>query len=268
MTTYAYVGLPGSGKSYSVVENQILPALKQGRRVVTNIPLHVHKIRALPGLEDAQIVEFPLDAVKAEPHRMNEFVTPGSLFVLDEAMRLWPAGEKVNKVPDEFKFLLSEHRHQVDAKGNATQIVIVIQDLGNLGAWACRFIDSTFAHQKLSSVGAKGSFRVDIFQGPVKGPKYPISQRQRMTLGRYKPDIWNLYKSHMFSESDIAGANEKSMDNRATLFKRWGVMLGIPLGVICVIVGLHELASRWRKWTRRRPQKRAVRALRLQPGPE
>ena len=135
MTTYAYVGLPGSGKSYSVVENQILPALKQGRRVVTNIPLHVHKIRALPGLEDAQIVEFPLDAVKAEPHRMNEFVTPGSLFVLDEAMRLWPAGEKVNKVPDEFKFLLSEHRHQVDAKGNATQIVIVIQDLGNLGAW-------------------------------------------------------------------------------------------------------------------------------------
>ena len=110
---------------------------------------------------------------------MNEFVTPGSLFVLDEAMRLWPAGEKVNKVPDEFKFLLSEHRHQVDAKGNATQIVIVIQDLGNLGAWACRFIDSTFAHQKLSSVGAKGFLPGRYLPGPCQGAEVPDPRSDR-----------------------------------------------------------------------------------------
>ena len=90
-----------------------------------------------------------------------------------------------------------------------------------------------------------------------------------MTLGRYKPDIWNLYKSHMFSESDKAGANEKSMDNRATLFKRWGVMIGIPLGVVCVFVGLHELGkvdSENGPGAGRKSEQ--SRALRLQPGPD
>ncbi|EEQ1743507.1 zonular occludens toxin, partial [Escherichia coli] len=37
MSIFAYVGVPGSGKSYEVVSNVIVPAICEGRRVVTNI---------------------------------------------------------------------------------------------------------------------------------------------------------------------------------------------------------------------------------------
>ncbi|WP_218058625.1 zonular occludens toxin domain-containing protein [Gilliamella sp. Occ3-1] len=37
MAISAYVGVPGSGKSYEVVKSVLLPAYMAGRRIVTNI---------------------------------------------------------------------------------------------------------------------------------------------------------------------------------------------------------------------------------------
>ncbi|KRS22353.1 hypothetical protein AAY72_03840, partial [Alishewanella sp. WH16-1] len=34
-------GRPGAGKTYEAVVSHILPALKQGRKIITNIPLNV-----------------------------------------------------------------------------------------------------------------------------------------------------------------------------------------------------------------------------------
>jgi zona occludens toxin len=216
-----------------------MPALKAGRRVVTNLPLKMEEVRKL--IPSAEVVEFPLDVIRGEPHRLFEYVKAGDLFVLDEAMKLWPSGEKVNKVPDSYKTLLAEHRHMVDSKGNSLQIVVVVQDLGNLGAFAVRLIDNTFVHTKLSSVGAKGSFRIDVYQGPVKGPQYPISSRLRMMLSQYKPAIWDLYKSHTMSEAPLSGSNEKSLDDRANLWKRPIFLLGVPLIFALTWFGFHML---------------------------
>ena len=38
MSIVGYSGLPGSGKSYGVVENVVIPALEAGRHIITNIP--------------------------------------------------------------------------------------------------------------------------------------------------------------------------------------------------------------------------------------
>lgn len=40
-------GIPGSGKSYEAVAFHILPALKAGRKVITNLPLQIDQIRAI-----------------------------------------------------------------------------------------------------------------------------------------------------------------------------------------------------------------------------
>ncbi|OKX16986.1 hypothetical protein AWP89_00845, partial [Escherichia coli] len=37
MAISAYVGIPGSGKSYEVVSSVIIPACMSGRRVISNI---------------------------------------------------------------------------------------------------------------------------------------------------------------------------------------------------------------------------------------
>jgi zona occludens toxin (predicted ATPase) len=247
VTTYAYVGRPGSGKSYSVVENQILPALKARRRVVTNIPLFLDKIREQQGMEEADVVEFPVDTVKAEPHRIFEFVKKGDLFVLDEVSKLFPAGEKVKDVPPQFISFFTEHRHMVDEKGNACGIVLVVQDLGNIGLWALRMVDFTYNHTKLSSVGSDGSFRVDIYEGPVKGPIYPIKRRIRHVFGRYTKKVYSYYKSHTQSDSVLPGANEASVDKRASILKRWAVMIGIPGGIVGIFFGIHFLGRAMEK---------------------
>ena len=51
MSITAYTGLPGSGKTYGVVQHVIVPALQAGRRVVTNIPMRADVVasRGWPG---------------------------------------------------------------------------------------------------------------------------------------------------------------------------------------------------------------------------
>jgi zona occludens toxin len=242
MSIYAYVGMPRSGKSYSAVENQILPAVKAGRKVVTNIPLNRDAWDKL-GIPNVQqlLVDFPLSRVKGDPDTIYEYVTPGCLFVLDEVWNLWPSGEKVNKVPDAYKKLLAEHGHMVDEKGDSMQIVLVVQDLGNIGAFAQRLVEMTFVHTKLTMVGMSGTFRTDIYQGPVKGPQYPVTSRQRDMLGQYRPEIYDLYKSHMYSKAATAGANEKNVDKRAVIWRRPAFMFGIPVCVGLLWFGGHLL---------------------------
>ena len=247
MTVLAYVGLPGSGKSYDVVENQILPALKAGRVVVTNVPMVTEEI--LKEIPTANLIELPLDTIRAEPERIFEYVKPGCLLVLDEAWRIWPAGDKVNKVPEAFKKLLAEHRHMVDAAGDSMQIVIVVQDLGNLGAFAVRMVEKTFNHTKLTTLGLDKQYRIDIYEGAVKGPNYPTSNRVRDILGSYKPEVYRFYKSHMYSAAAKSGANEKALDRRGNIFRRPILIVGAVAVVGLTWFGLHMIGVTERKVT-------------------
>lgn len=218
MSIIAYVGLPGSGKSYDVVANQILPGLKDNRRVVTNIPLNRDVIRK--DILSGEIVELPLDVIAQEPHKLDEYAVPGSLLVLDEVWRLWPAGLKTDKIPQPFKSFLAEHRHRVDKEGRATQIVLVTQDLAQIAAFARQLVEQTFHHTKLSDMGMRGSYRIDIFHGAVTGAVPPMNNRLREVFGKYSPKVFKYYKSHTMSESAKAGAQEVAMDTRGNRWKR------------------------------------------------
>ena len=44
---YAMIGRPGGGKSYEAVVYHVLPALRKGRKVITNLPLIVEMFAAL-----------------------------------------------------------------------------------------------------------------------------------------------------------------------------------------------------------------------------
>ena len=248
MSIVAYVGLPGSGKSYSVIEHQILPAIKAGRTVVTNIPMRPEawaelkdaKGQPLPG----KFVDFPVEQVAAEPDRIREYVTPGCVFVLDEVWRMFPAGLVAAKVPEAFKSLLAEHRHMRDDKGDTTQIVLVTQDLQQISAFARTLVENTFVTTKLTMVGSRGSYRVDVFHGTVKGAVPSISNRLRFILGRYSPEIFKLYKSHTLAvDGDASGANEKGMDRRANILLRPVFIIGAVLAPLLIWYGLHTFSK-------------------------
>lgn len=51
MSITSYTGKPGAGKSYEVVKNVILPAIAEGRRIVTNID----------GIDQQKVLEYVED---------------------------------------------------------------------------------------------------------------------------------------------------------------------------------------------------------------
>jgi len=212
MAIDAYTGLPGSGKSYSVVKFVILPSLKQGRLVITNIPLAECAHDEFPGL----IQQLPLDWYKDET--LFEAVPNGAVIVLDELWRRWPKGMPATKVPFRDKEFLAEHRHMVDEEGNSTRVVLVTQDLDQLAAFATMLVDTTYQSVKLSAIGANKRFRVDIYQGAAKGQRPPKSRLLRSVFDKYEAGIHRYYQSATKSLSGQVG-DESKADNRGSIWK-------------------------------------------------
>lgn len=225
MSIYAYVGLPGSGKSYGVVANQIVPSLKEKRTVVTNLPVKVTLLREL--IPDCDIRTFSTSQIAENPESIDEVFPAGCVAVIDEVWRLWPAGTKVDRIPEAFKSFLAEHRHRVDKNGKSTQIVLVTQDLAQVAAFARQLVEQTFVHRKLGSLGMRGRYTVGVYDGHVTGLTPPESKRINLAHGRYKDEFTRLYESHTMSQSKEAGADEDPIDDRGNVWRRPMLWVGL-----------------------------------------
>jgi len=242
MPIVAYTGLPGHGKSHSVVEYVILPALREGRCVVTNVALNLDVIRQeIPGCD---VRAFDIDALKDAPAKVDEIVPAGAVWVIDEAWKLWPSGQSADKTPLPFRSILAEHRHRVDEAGRSMQVVIVTQDLMQVASFARQLIEQTFRTVKLSKLGMDKRYRVDIFDGPASGPNPPVSKRTGQSGGSYRKEIWRFYKTHTMSQAGAGseGANERSVDRRFVVWRSPIWWLGAPLVLLALVVGS------WKVW--------------------
>lgn len=212
MAIDAYTGLPRSGKSYSVVKNVILPSLKEGRHVYTNIPLTEKTHQLYPDLIHQ------LDAEWFKDMELFAGIPGGAVVVLDELWRRWPAGLKANAVNFADKEFLAEHGHNVDENGNTTRVVLVSQDLSQIAAFARDLVAMTYRATKLDAVGADNRFRVDIYTGAVTGQKPPKSQLLRSTYDKYDPEIYTFYRSSTKSKTGDVG-DESRADKRGNIWK-------------------------------------------------
>lgn len=235
MSIYAYVGLPGSGKSYGVVANQVMPALRDGRTVVTNLALKVELLREVfPGCD---LRTFQTSELVETPERIDEIFPPGCVAVIDEVWRLWPSGLKVDRIPMAFKSFLAEHRHRVDKKGRSLQIALVTQDLAQIAAFARQLVEQTFVHQQLGALGMRGRYRVGVYEGNVTGLTPPTSRRIAQNLGKYDEKVYRFYSSHTMSESEEGGADETPVDSRGNVWQRPALWLGLVGFLACLGFG-------------------------------
>lgn len=212
MAIDAYVGKPGSGKSYSVVAYVIIPSLQQGRHVVTNIPLNIDLLKeAYP---NGEVTQLPDDWFSVPT--IADFVPNGCVLVLDELWRRWPQGMRANQAHLQDKALLAEHRHRVDDKGNSMRIVLVTQDLSQVASFARTLIETTY---RVRSIKRNKLFTTFIYDGFVTGDSPPTSKLNRQTSPtRYNKDIFKFYSSATQSESGNVG-NESTADRRNSIFK-------------------------------------------------
>lgn len=221
MAIDAYVGLPGHGKSYGVVEHVIIPSLKQGRHVVTNIPLDIDALLMDFG---GTIQQLPDDWFELDD--LGEYAVPGCVLILDELWRRWPSGMLTNQASIQDKSLLAEHRHRVDKQNRSMRIVLVTQDLAQIANWARMLVESTFRVSKKS----KKFYVVSIYNGAVTGVRPPKTALLRQTSGRFKKEVYAYYSSATQSETGAVG-DESTADGRSSILKSWGLwaLAGIVL---------------------------------------
>lgn len=221
MAITAYVGLPGAGKSYEMVRSVIIPAMKTGRRIVTNVyGVDNEKIRAyilkdkklnpddlgeLIFVKNEQVLQpdfFPVPGVE------NPVALAGDLIILDECHRFFPS-EKA--VPHNIKTFAAEHRHYVNEYGHTCDLVLVSQSLNSVARFIKDRVETTYKMTKLIALGLDKRYRVDVYEGAICRKNNLINTYQE----KYKSEIYSLYHSY-----DGVNAEEKRVDSRARVFKK------------------------------------------------
>lgn len=233
MAIKIYSGRPRHGKSYNSVANVIIPSIKSGRTVVTNVVLNKDVI--FSDFPDANIITIPFDIdYSSSAKYFNRDLYPaGSVYVIDEGAKLFPTGLKVQNVPSSLLLFFSEHGHSVGADGYASEIFVLCQDNSQLAKFIRDLVDTTYHHVKLDKHGFSDRFRVDIYDGSVNASstnKKPLESK----VGAYSSDIYKYYKSHT-QKSELADtALEVSPDKRGSGFSIYrnaviALLLLIPL---------------------------------------
>ncbi|MDH6146082.1 MULTISPECIES: zonular occludens toxin domain-containing protein [Paraburkholderia] len=251
MAINAYCGVMGSGKSYEVVSGPLLDAVAAGRRVVTNIDgvnedlIHDYlcEKRGLPVDRLGSIVHVRTDDLKGEgffPQEVESsdgakvipgFVRAGDFVVIDEAWKLWAAGEKITK---EHMTFFRMHRHFTHAEtGVSCDLVLMIQSIADLNRSIRAVVELSFRMVKLKSVGAPSRYRVEMYETG----KQNAGTRIGTFIRRYQPEIFPLYKSY------AGGAGVESVVD-----KRQNVLGRKSLWVLAGVVLLVGLSGAWFAW--------------------
>jgi zona occludens toxin (predicted ATPase) len=238
MALSAYIGLPGSGKSYGVVKHVIIPALTQGRQVWTNIPINIDQL-INDNLSDSLPHTFEIEDIQNNLNWFDEVLPKGVLLVLDECQLLWPSGLKQTTANAKHIQFLTKHRHFVGEDKKATEIILLTQRLSLTANFVRGLVEKTFVMNNLAVVGTPKSYRIDIHSGAV-GDRPNIANVIRNTFGTYEPKFYKYYQSH--TESDYGAGDETRIDDRISIFGGWKIK-AIGISMIFVCFALYYLTS-------------------------
>ncbi|OOF58372.1 zonular occludens toxin domain-containing protein [Rodentibacter myodis] len=247
MAINAYVGIPGSGKTYEVVHSVILPAFLAGRRIVTNIvgideskfldyidkqnekrkehnQIDTTRLGTIIKVEDDDVLKphfFPYkNSSDSETIAKN-----GDLICIDE---IWRIFDEAKKIKEEHRSFIAEHRHFVNEKGNTSDFVVINQSVSNIPRFIKDRIETTYKMTKLKSLGLDSRYRIDVYSGSKTFKTNLIHSIQ----SKYDPEIFTLYKSY-----DGDNAKEQVIDDRTNLLKNKFFITKFILSVLLMIGG-------------------------------
>lgn len=258
MPINAFGGGPGSGKTYGVMEHVILPAIAQGRFILTNIEGlnpdliynyvaaeapkgkiicigHIRTCdRSAPDDEDFFPGEAALDKPMPVPSPELGRVCGGDLVVIDEATRYWVQGERVKS---SHAYFFREHRHFANEMGHTCDLLVIDPDLSLLARPLKGKIEMSSVTHKPKEIGVN-RYVVRIYRG------CKLTGKPTQILGPYsfKEKIYSLYKSYSHDK-----AKEQSIDGRQNVLKNprlWALLVAILImGSLSLWGVLHFLGS-------------------------
>ncbi|MFA0570311.1 zonular occludens toxin domain-containing protein [Vibrio gallaecicus] len=236
---YGIVGRPGGGKSYEAVAFQVIPALKSGRKVITNLPLQIEHFVAVLGEEvrdlivviDGQLndfgsVERPFSKVSDYSDEWRNEKGQGPLYVVDEAHMTLPNRSLNTEILEWY----SLHRHY------GVDIILVTQNLRKIHRDIKDMIEVTYKCAKNTALGSNNTYTRKVLSG-ANGDTVNTSIR------KYEQAYFPFYKSHTASNSSVTEAMAADI---VPLWKRWPVIGSILFFIVGISITVYA-------WTPKKP---------------
>jgi len=246
-TFIGYFGVQGSGKSFEIVKNVIVPALRDThRRVVANIDgLNADAISEFLGkdvrdrvilYEDEDIIKpgFIPTAKEVDDAYSEATVQPGDLLIVDEAARYFGSSKKP---PEHVIDFIRMARHYTDDHGMPVNVVIAAQALNMIHKDLRSMLATVTRCRKHIDVGQPDRYVVHVYSGdrPVRDALSSVHQE------KYDPEIFPLYKSH------AGGVGQEVMVDSRVNFLKGGEFKRLKIAIIvCVIIAAVCIFIGWR----------------------
>lgn len=235
------IGRPGGGKSYEAVVYHILPAIRKGRKVVTNLPLNIDhfvkvfgdEVRGLIKLIDSELSDYGnVNRPFSQPeHYQDDWKNDdgvGVLVVVDEAHMVLPTG----RAPVEVLEFLSLHRHY------GIDVTLITQSDRKLHKDVRDMVQLVYRCSKNTALGSDKTYTQKVQDG-CRGEVVNTNQR------RYKDTYFPFYTSHTASNEAV---KEATASDVKPIWKHWsfigsGLMLCFVLFMVLSGAVKNPLAS-------------------------
>lgn len=252
MAISAYVGVPGSGKSYEVVKSVLLPAYLAGRRIVTNIEginvdnfkqyaltvkkANISDLGSIIRVSDSDVMKDDFFPFKTTDETIETVCKAGDLIAIDELWRIWGSD---SKIPDNHRSFIAEHRHFTDEKtGLCCDLVVMNQSISNIPRFLKDRIESTYQMHKHKALGLASRYRVDVFNGTKLFKSNKVTSYQE----KYQKSIFDLYKSY-----DGVNGQESTTDKRQNIFAKKSVWFFLVFFLILFCTSTYFTVSFFKK---------------------
>lgn len=243
MPITAFTGPPGAGKSHALMKDVVLPALLNGRRVLTNIDgVDANAVLAycLERVDDAaalgELVLFHGDEALKPGFWPDEetgkagaptTVLGGDLVVFDEWALYFP---RRGRWPDgcNVEAFLRWHRHLTHDDGTATDVAIGTQLATDVHQNVRGLISKSYKFRKLTALGADRQYTWLLFEGHLQ----PKGGHYRHGTGSYDPAIFPLYASSAAARTgkhvELRTNKKESIWSGATAW----IAVGLPIVLV------------------------------------
>lgn len=205
------LGRPRSGKSYESVAFHVLPALREGRKIITNLPLKLDHFKLVFGedvINDLIEIKNPTKEIRHRFSVLSDYETDwshpetgiGPLFVIDECHFAIRRGKTAQDVEEWY----SMHGHQ------NIDVLLMTQSYGKMDRNILEMVQLMYRVSKMTAMGMENRYVRKVYDG-FKGAE--VNQDTRVYESQYFP----FYKSHTLSNS----TEEASARDVKSIWSHW-----------------------------------------------
>lgn len=235
MSIVYHEGLPGAGKSYEACAFHIIPALKAGRRVVTNIEgINHSKFAELTDIPepfikqnliciDHQDISDTEEKYAEQKRSLLELSGNDSLIVIDEIQDMFPSQRQ--KLETEWSRYIGSHRHD----GN--DIILMGQSIKDTHTFWRRRVQRKIVFTKQTALGKDSSYLWQAYEATTPEVFKKVASGSR----KYDSKYFGLYETVTASTTNTnLYADKRTVIWNTPLFK-----YVIPA---CVVIAFYSIS--------------------------